>query len=122
MVPVSALEGFLQYTSLAANADRFREDDDRVRVLTVHHSKGMEFDVVYVAGLAEDEFPSYLSLEQGLTQEEWRVFYVAVTRAKRLLVLTGHRRDGRWVRKPSRFIEAIPRHLRLHAGEDGSIG
>lgn len=117
MASVSALEGFLHYASLAASADRFGEDDDRVRVLTVHHSKGMEFDVVYVAGLAEGEFPSYRSLAAGLEKEEWRVFYVAVTRAKRLLVLTGHRWDGRRQRQPSRFFRAIPRHLQARPDE-----
>lgn len=65
-------------------------EDQKVKILTVHQAKRLEFDTVFVAGLLENEFPNYSALLSGREDEEVRIFYVAVTRARRRLFLTGH--------------------------------
>ena len=76
-------------------------------MLTVHQAKGLEFDLVVITGLAENEFPNYGACKEGRELEERRVFYVAVTRAKEHLILTGHgSHDGR-IRTPSRYFRMI---------------
>ncbi|NLG70159.1 MAG: ATP-binding domain-containing protein [Firmicutes bacterium] len=92
--PLSSLEGILTFSALARNVDRLGPEDDRVRVLTVHQAKGLEFDVVVVAGLSDNEFPNYGSIKDGRELEERRLLYVALTRARRYLILTGHARRG----------------------------
>lgn len=105
--PLSSLEYILSFVSLAKNVDRLDPDDERVKVLTVHQSKGLEFDVVFVAGLSENEFPGWFAKRDNKLSEELRVFYVAVTRAKRRLILTGHGfHNGKW-REPSRYFGTI---------------
>jgi len=78
-----------------------------VRVLTVHQSKGLEFDVVFVAGLCDGEFPSYRAVKDGREDEELRIFYVAVTRARERLFLTGHAFRGRKESLPSPFLNIL---------------
>ena len=82
---------------------------ERVQILTAHDAKGLEFDLVFVAGLEEGLFPHYhaASTAQGL-RDERRLCYVGVTRARRALVLTYARtRNGRPV-LPSRFLRSLP--------------
>lgn len=105
--PVSSLESTLSFIALARNVDRLDPADERVKVLTVHQSKGLEFDVVFVAGLSENEFPGWLAKRDNRLSEELRVFYVAVTRAKRLLILTGHAFHNGKRREPSRYFGMI---------------
>lgn len=103
------------------------EDRDRVTLMTVHGAKGLEFEHVYVAGLEEDLFPSMMSLgtPEGL-EEERRLFYVALTRAKRSAVLSFAESRFKWgkmdPRHPSRFLSEIdPKYLDLQfdLGEGG---
>lgn len=101
----STLDTFLARAALIANADR---DDsiDSVRLMTVHTAKGMEFDTVFVAGLSENAFPTRRSTGPDDIEEERRLAYVAVTRARRHLYLSdseGYAHD-KSARQPSRFI------------------
>ena len=105
--PRSSLEAIMAFAALARNVDLLNGEDNRVKVLTVHQAKGLEFDLVVIAGLAENEFPNYGACKEGRELEERRVFYVAVTRAKEHLILTGHgSHDGR-IRTPSRYFRMI---------------
>ena len=95
---------FLARAALAAGADDGERDPDRVTLCTVHAAKGLEWQVVLVCGLEEGTFPSQHAALPEAMEEERRLAYVAVTRAKRTLVLShSHRRYGRATR-PSRFI------------------
>lgn len=75
----------------------------RIPIITVHQSKGLEYDTVFLAGLQENKFPSYISLKENNIKEEQRLFYVAITRAKKRLFIT-------YNGKKSRFIDNIYSH------------
>jgi DNA helicase-2/ATP-dependent DNA helicase PcrA len=76
--------------------------------MTIHGAKGMEFDFVYVIGLAEDIMPSFQSLQKGDAspemEEERRNCFVAITRAKECLILSHAAQYRGWRKKPSRFL------------------
>jgi DNA helicase-2/ATP-dependent DNA helicase PcrA len=80
-----SIAGFMSNKALGANQ---RTRRDGVALLTVHSSKGLEFDVIFIAGMAEGSFPDYRSASGRALQEERRNAFVAVTRSKRLLYLT----------------------------------
>ncbi len=107
------LSEYLENVSLLTDLDTDRpEDHERVRIMTVHSAKGLEFDYVFVAGLEEDLFPSYMSVStQRELEEERRLFYVAITRARRRLSLSYAESRYRWgspvTCKPSRFIHEL---------------
>ncbi|MDV4149648.1 3'-5' exonuclease [Clostridium sp. AL.422] len=67
-----------------------RTNKKRIPIITVHQAKGLEFDTVFICGLQEGVFPSYMSLKSNNIEEEMRTFYVALTRAKKHLYLTYH--------------------------------
>jgi len=106
------LEAFLAQVSLYTDADNNLEDDNYVTLMTIHASKGLEFPAVLVTGLEENLFPSQMAMldRQGL-EEERRLFYVAVTRAKRFLTLSYARTRLRFgqpiMAEPSRFLDEI---------------
>lgn len=107
-----SLSAFLQTISLMTDADEKVEDHDFVTLMSVHSAKGLEFRSVFVVGLEENLFPSYLSLSEGSqVDEERRLFYVAITRAEEFLCLTyaNSRYQYGQVRynDPSRFLEEI---------------
>ncbi|NMB46578.1 MAG: UvrD-helicase domain-containing protein [Firmicutes bacterium] len=106
--PLSALYSIMEFAALAKNVDRVDTHADRTKILTIHQAKGLEFDAVFVAGLSEYEFPSYYAIVENDFSEEVRVFYVAITRARRYLLLSGHMISdtGRRV-SPSRFFSLI---------------
>jgi DNA helicase-2/ATP-dependent DNA helicase PcrA len=83
--------------------------EDAVRLSTVHQSKGLEFDVVFVIGLADNLFPLKRAIEMGDVEEERRLFYVAVTRAREELYLCAPKMTDRppSMLQPSRFIQEI---------------
>ena len=93
-------------------------DDEKIRLSTIHQAKGLEFDVVFVIMLCDGMFPSARSMEstEG-EEEERRLFYVAVTRAKNELYLShpliraGYGNAGATMQQPSRFLEEIPKDL-----------
>jgi len=100
-----ALRDAVRFASLAKNLAMEALVDGRVPVVTVHQAKGLEFDVVFVAGAVDDEFPSWFAKQDGGERlaEEQRLFYVAVTRARRALFLSTHAvgdRGHRRVRTP----------------------
>lgn len=84
-----SLSSFLQTISLMTQADKESEDEDHVTLLSVHAAKGLEYRSVFVVGLEENLFPSFMSLSSPQQlDEERRLFYVAITRAKELLTLS----------------------------------
>lgn len=88
---------------------------DAVRVMTVHAAKGLEFPIVFVAGLNEGIFPHWLSLQEGREDEERRLMYVAMSRAMRKLYLTctllRWERGKYWRKELSRYLKEIPQQL-----------
>ena len=109
------LSDYLQEASLATDLDRNNadKDADAVNMMTIHSAKGLEFPVVFVVGLEEGLFPGEMSLESPhALEEERRLFYVALTRAEKLVILTYAKsrfRNGKMeFSRPSRFIREIP--------------
>lgn len=101
----------------AETTDRSIQDNDNtVRMTTIHQAKGLEYPVVFVLGCADELFPLKRALEDGNLDEERRLFYVAVTRAKDELYLcyprmTSGRGNGPMLMRQSRFISEVPPHL-----------
>ena len=116
-IPVT-LSGFLEEVALVADIDSLDESSDYVMLMTLHSAKGLEFPRVYLAGMEDGIFPSYLTITsddpEGV-EEERRLCYVGITRAKEELMLTYARR--RVIRgetqynKMSRFLKEIPQEL-----------
>ena len=110
-----SLSGFLQEISLYSDQDALREDDDaagQVTLLTLHNAKGLEFRAVFMLGLEEGIFPHVRSLEENSLEEERRLCYVGMTRAKERLTLTHTMRRNLFGRSeanlPSRFLDELP--------------
>ncbi|PWL45129.1 MAG: ATP-dependent DNA helicase PcrA [Clostridiales bacterium] len=106
------LEEFLSTVSLITDMDTV-EEEGGVTLMTLHSSKGLEFDTVFMAGMEENLFPSKRSVEEGKLDEERRLCYVGMTRAKNLLYLTGSATrtmysGGSSSNAPSRFLRDIP--------------
>jgi DNA helicase-2/ATP-dependent DNA helicase PcrA len=109
-----ALEKFLEDTSLTTDQDSDKEDKDALRLMTVHASKGLEFAYVFVVGLEEGLFPHDRDEKEDAeeAEEERRLFYVAITRAKKKLFLSYAQSRAIYGRSniniPSEFILEIP--------------
>ena len=113
--PSQDLTQFLEGVGLFSETDKI-ENQDRVQLLTMHAAKGLEFPVVWVTGFEEGLFPHYRALMSNAEmEEERRLCYVAITRAKVKLYLTRARRRSVFgqsqANPPSRFIYAIPTDL-----------
>ena len=129
--PVRVLRGdsladFIEWVRLRTDLDTMADDGHAVTLMTVHSSKGLEFDCVFVAGMEESLFPHMNSVGDGAAvEEERRLAYVAITRARKLLYLTcAQQRQifGQTSANPtSRFINEIPAELRRVSGV-GSAG
>ncbi len=110
---IPVLSEYLQNVSLLTDQDtETKEDKEKVTLMTVHSAKGLEFQYVYVAGLEENLFPSYMSVyDPKDLEEERRLFYVAVTRAEKQVYLcfaaTRYRYGTLENPRPSRFIREI---------------
>jgi DNA helicase-2/ATP-dependent DNA helicase PcrA len=107
------LGAYLQQITLLTDADDDKNDNDVVKLMTIHAAKGLEFECVFVGGVEETLFPSGMAINtREELEEERRLFYVAVTRAKQRLWLThanARYRFGQLVQnEPSRFIEEMP--------------
>ena len=120
----ASLSDFLQQVSLVADIDSVEENAERVLLMTLHAAKGLEFDTVYMTGMEENTFPGYMSLGTGSEEEieeERRLCYVGMTRAKKCLTLTAA--QMRMVRgetrffNASRFVSEVPRNM-LDSGRD----
>ena len=113
------LNGFLENVALVADIDSFDENSDYVVLMTLHSAKGLEFLNVYLAGLEDGLFPSYMSItsdnSQAEIEEERRLAYVGITRAKKNLTITSARvrmvRGQTQYGKVSRFVREIPSEL-----------
>lgn len=110
------LETFLEEVALISDLDNYDESDEGATLMTLHTSKGLEYKVVFIVGLEENIFPHSRSLfEPAELEEERRLFYVGMTRAKELLYLIHARRrlyfGGIQTNQPSRFITEIPNNL-----------
>ncbi len=84
----SALQALLDHAALSRQVDLLAHAEQRIPVLTIHQAKGLEFDTVFVAGCSDGDLPRRRSVASGNIEEERRLFYVALTRAKRTLILT----------------------------------
>ena len=124
---VEALSAFLESLTLVSDVDNLDEKADAVTLITLHQAKGLEFPVVFIVGMEEGLLPHIRSMDdEGEMEEERRLCYVGVTRAKqRLYLLRAFRRGFRGSfgpSTPSRFLADIPRKLTtsLRATETGS--
>ena len=114
--PREGLSVFLEGVTLVSDVDGFDETVDAVTLITLHQAKGLEFPVVFIVGLEEGILPHFKSFDDpGQMEEERRLCYVGVTRAKhRVYLVRAFRRSlmgGSTVNSPSRFLKDIPPHL-----------
>ncbi|SFI11232.1 DNA helicase-2 / ATP-dependent DNA helicase PcrA [Tindallia magadiensis] len=114
------LEDFLAGTSLEAAVDSLGEEGSGVLLMTLHSAKGLEFPVVFMPGMEENVFPSSMSLKEGNEEEERRLCYVGLTRAKEQLILSNAISRTLYgftsYNEPSRFMEEIPSDCVQNAG------
>jgi len=107
----ASLGKFLDYVSLFTSNDDRNDKLDQVSLMTIHSAKGLEYDFVALIGLEEGQLPNKNAINGGAVEEERRLFYVAMTRAKRALCLSmAHQKMvyGEWVKNiPSRFLKEI---------------
>lgn len=119
--PLDALDRFVEETALVADQDAFDGDAERVTLITLHAAKGLEWPTVFISGLTEGLFPhSRALMDQEQMEEERRLCYVGITRAKRRLSLSYALRRG-WGDgdgAPSRFLAEIPEELLDVANDD----
>ena len=125
--PDDALDRLLEETALVADQDSYEGESDAVTLITLHAAKGLEFPIVFIAGLEEGLFPHNRALDdEKELEEERRLAYVGITRAKRRLFLSHAWRRATWggggMSVPSRFLLEIPPELmvgpQLHRGDD----
>jgi DNA helicase II / ATP-dependent DNA helicase PcrA len=112
---VSPLEEFLAQISLYSEQDALRESESLVTLMTLHNAKGLEYERVFMIGCEEGVFPHARSVEEGNLEEERRLCYVGVTRARERLSMTFARRralhgSSSW-NLPSRFLSELPEAL-----------
>jgi len=112
-VESKSLGAYLQQITLLTDSDNDKEDNDSVKLMTIHAAKGLEFGCVFVGGIEETIFPNSMSINtREELEEERRLFYVAVTRAKHHLWLTyanARYRFGQLTQnEPSRFLDEMP--------------
>lgn len=112
-----SLAGFLEEVALVTDADKADPDAEAVTLMTVHSAKGLEFNIVYLVGMEEELFPSARSIaedggEGASVEEERRLCYVGMTRARERLYMTSAKQRRVFgvthIRRPSRFLDEIP--------------
>jgi len=113
-----SLSDFLEEVALVADIDNLDENNDMVSLMTIHSAKGLEFPIVYLAGMEDGLFPSYMSISTGDEsdiEEERRLCYVGITRAKETLIMSAARmrtvRGETQMNRTSRFVREIPKEL-----------
>ncbi len=121
----NGLSDFLEGITLSSDLDNVEETDESVTLMTLHSAKGLEFPVVFLVGMEEGIFPGYKSIgEQKELEEERRLCYVGVTRAKENLYLTNSKQRTTFGstthNPPSRFLQEIPKEL-LDGYDDAMI-
>jgi DNA helicase-2/ATP-dependent DNA helicase PcrA len=109
------LDEFLQQIALFSEQDNLTDDEGIVTLMTLHNAKGLEFPIVFIIGAEEGIFPHMRSIEAGDLDEERRLCYVGITRARRALYMTYARQRSLFGRRewnvPSRFLDEIPDEL-----------
>jgi DNA helicase-2/ATP-dependent DNA helicase PcrA len=125
---VSPLEEYLQQISLYTEQDALQDSEQQlVTLMTLHNAKGLEYDTVFIVGCEDGAFPHMRALEEGGEEEERRLCYVGVTRARKRLYMTWARERqlfGRSERNlPSRFVDELPVELtERHSTAARSLG
>ena len=118
--PEPTLEGFLQEQALYSDQDSLTSEGGRVTLMTLHNAKGLEFGHVFVVGMEEGTFPHARSLDEHNLEEERRLAYVGITRARETLTLTHAKLRSSWgereYRMPSRFLSEIPERVQVRRG------
>jgi len=118
---VSALDEFLQQISLYTDQDKLDTEESLLTLMTLHNAKGLEFDTVFVVGMEDGVFPHSRALDEGEEEEERRLCYVGITRARQRLYLTSARTRRLYGGRsestmPSRFLDELPASLTHHQG------
>jgi DNA helicase-2/ATP-dependent DNA helicase PcrA len=107
-----SLSGFLQEISLYSEQDGLREEEGMLTLMTIHNAKGLEYEAVFIIGMEEGVFPHARSIEEQGIEEERRLCYVGMTRAKERLTLTHAAARSLWGSRsynlPSRFLDELP--------------
>ena len=116
MEPSERLSAFLEGVALVSDVDKLEETTDAITLITLHQAKGLEFPVVFIVGLEEGLLPHSRSIDNpDQLEEERRLFYVGMTRARERLYLTRAFRRGFWANgsasRPSRFLADVPQRL-----------
>ncbi|HET9154064.1 MAG TPA: UvrD-helicase domain-containing protein [Solirubrobacterales bacterium] len=124
---IPPLEEYLQQISLYTEQDALKEERELVTLMTLHNAKGLEYDTVFIVGCEDGAFPHMRALEEGGEEEERRLCYVGVTRARRRLYMTWARERSLFGRNernlPSRFVDEIPVELtERHSTAAQSLG
>lgn len=114
--PEATLENYLEDVALTTDLDKFNENDDRVVLMTLHSAKGLEFPIVFMPGMEEGVFPGIQSMYiESEVEEERRLCYVGITRAKKKLYITNAKcrmiYGSTNYYRPSRFTDEIPSEL-----------
>ncbi|MEJ7840163.1 MAG: DNA helicase PcrA [Rubrobacter sp.] len=124
--PDPTLDGFLQEQALYSAQDSVTSEGGSVTLMTLHNAKGLEFEHVFVVGMEEGTFPHARSLDEHNLEEERRLAYVGITRAKKTLTLTHAKLRSNWgereYRMPSRFLSEIPDEYKSGTVPKGSMG
>jgi DNA helicase-2/ATP-dependent DNA helicase PcrA len=111
----ASLAGFLQDISLVSDQDTISDDRGLVTLMTLHNAKGLEFAAVFAIGMEEGVFPHIRAIEEQGVEEERRLCYVGLTRAKERLTLTHTMSRSLWGRRTynlaSRFLDELPREV-----------
>ncbi len=118
------LNEFLDRVSLASDLDTYNENTDQVALMTLHSAKGLEFPVTFIIGLEENLLPHFNSIREGEIEEERRLLYVGLTRAKEKIYLTSSSRRLVFGKEetpsPSRFLSEIPEEfINAHVHQGG---
>jgi DNA helicase II / ATP-dependent DNA helicase PcrA len=112
---IPPLEEYLQQISLYTQQDDLQEEESLITLMTLHNAKGLEYDTVFMVGCEDGAFPHMRALEEGGEEEERRLCYVGITRARRRLYMTWARERSLFGRSernlPSRFVDELPAEL-----------
>jgi ATP-dependent DNA helicase UvrD/PcrA len=124
---ISPLEEYLQQISLYSEQDGLSDEQELVTLMTLHNAKGLEYDTVFIVGCEEGAFPHMRALEEGGEEEERRLCYVGITRARKRLYMTWARERRLFGRAeynlPSRFVDELPPELtESHSTAARSLG
>ena len=124
---VPPVEEFLQQVSLVSDQDAIEDQEELITLMTLHNAKGLEYDTVFIVGCEEGAFPHMRALEEGGEEEERRLCYVGITRARKRLYMTWARERRLFGRAehnlPSRFVDELPSELtESHSTAARSLG